>query len=329
MVSGGTVSGDLSSIQSEFSSYSSATSGLSGSWSGPSFENFLSKTENFISEFTATIVGEMESFADACNLYKDYEQARKNLEICQSNISQAQAAEDSSGVRQWSAKASEYKDQMESLKPQIEAALVAASSSKLDAGSMTVSLDASGMSSNFSSSTGGAANGQNFWQVQQNGENCGMTAFLVGVNTLLGENIYTDNAGEWANYGGYSEAIGFGDNPQAQNWINDHGLSNKVTVTGIQNINSKEELYDHLSKGEVVVSSSGGDNIFKRNDGSYQYYDGHYILFYKTENGKCYANDSSVGDPSLAAGVEYTEEDLDRWFAAPGNHGSITMARKD
>ena len=60
---------------------------------------------------------------------------------------------------------------------------------------MTVSLDASGMNSNFSSTAAGAENGQNFWQVQQNQENCGMTAFLVGVNTLLGEMIAKEGKG--------------------------------------------------------------------------------------------------------------------------------------
>ena len=139
MVSSGTVNGDLSSIQSEFSSYTSNTSGLNGSWQGPSFDNFLAKTDNFISEFNSTIEGEMSSFAEACDLYERYVTARKNLETANYNVSEAKKAEDSSAASQWAAKASDYKTEMGNLKPQIEAALVAASSAKLEASTMNYS----------------------------------------------------------------------------------------------------------------------------------------------------------------------------------------------
>ena len=327
MVSSGTVSGDLSSVESGFSSYSSATSGLGSSWQGPSFDSLSGKMDDFIGEFKAAISGEMNAFADACDAYEKYIQALKNQKDAEANVAEAIRVKDASAQSEWEGQVTNFKQQKEDAAEQIRAALIAASSTKLDATALSGS-SVSGSTGAKLGTAAGAANGEKYWQVQQNGENCGMTAFMVAVNTALGENKYTNNAEEWANYGCYSEAIGFSGCDQAQTWINDHGLSDKIEVTGIQNVNSKEELYEHLNRGEVVVSSSGGANIFNRNDGSYENYGGHYITFYKTENGNVYANDSSVGDPSLASGVEYTPEDLDNWFAAPGNHGSITVARK-
>jgi len=327
MVSSGTVSGDLSSVESGFSSYSSATSGLGSSWKGPSFDSLSGKMEDFVGEFKAAISGEMSAFADACDAYEKYVQACNNLKTAEANVAEAIRVKDASAQADWEGKANDYRRQKEDYAEQIKASLMAAASTKLEATALSAS-SISGATGGQTAAAAGAANGQQYWQVQQNGENCGMTAFMVAVNTVLGENKYTNNAEEWENYGCYSEAIGFSGCDQAQTWVNDHGLSDKVVVTGVQNVNSKEELYEHLNKGEVVVSSSGGANIFKRNDGSYENYAGHYITFYRTENGNVYANDSSVGDPSLASGVEYTPEDLDNWFAAPGNHGSITVARK-
>ena len=325
MVSGGTVTGDLGNVESGFSSYSSATSSLGSNWQGPSYDNFIGQVEDFVGEFKATISGEMSAFADACEAYEQYIQAYNNQKTAEGNVAEAIRVKDASAQSTWEGKVTEYKTAKEGFAEQIKASLTAASSSKLDATSL--SGGSIGGSASPNSAAAGAANGQQYWQVQQNGENCGMTAFMVAVNTALGDNKYTNNAEEWANYGSYSEAIGFSGCDQAQTWVNDHGLSDKIKVTGVQNVNTKEELYNHLNKGEVVVSSSGGANIFKRNNGSYDYYDGHYITFYKTSNGNVYANDSSVGDPALASGVEYTPEDLDNWFAAPGNHGSITVAR--
>lgn len=140
MVSSGNVNGDLSTIQSCFSSYSSSTSGLSGSWSGPSFDNFLAKTDDFISEYGSTLDGEMSSFAEACDLYNQYVTARKNYETSNYNINEANKAKDSNAASEWSVKASEYKAEMDNLRPQIEAALVAASSTKLEANSINYSM---------------------------------------------------------------------------------------------------------------------------------------------------------------------------------------------
>ena len=47
MVSGGTVTGDLSSLKSCFQSYNSEVEGLSGSWKGLSYDNLVAKVNEF------------------------------------------------------------------------------------------------------------------------------------------------------------------------------------------------------------------------------------------------------------------------------------------
>ncbi len=246
MVSGGKVSGDLSSIQSEFSSYSSATSGLSGSWSGPSFENFLSKTDDFISEFSSAIVGEMESFADACNLYEEYEQARKNLEICQGNISQAKAAEDSSGVSEWSAKASSYQDQINSLKPQIEAALVAASSTKLEASAV-----------NFSTS-GGA-----------------VTAATIDGNLILSSSGYVFPFAQGVN-APVTSSVGFRNAPTAGASSNHKGTDIGVPIgTEIHSLSSGTVLHAGQAQGYgqwVQIQQDDGKIVTYGHVSKYDFY---------------------------------------------------------
>ena len=168
--------------------------------------------------------------------------------------------------------------------------------------------------------------GEKYFQFQRNKYNCGMTAFLMAVNMMIGKNKYTDNVGEWEKVGGNTTTIGWDNDTIAQNWINNNGLSDQIKVTGIECIHSKEDLYNHLDKGEVVVASSSGQ-VFKRKDGSLVSAD-HYICFYKNEDGVCYANDSrwDSDDADNHTAIPYTPEDLDRFYSM-GAHGSVTLAK--
>ena len=166
--------------------------------------------------------------------------------------------------------------------------------------------------------------GYKFWQVQGNSVNCGATAFTVAVNTLLGKAEY-NNVDVWNQMGSYSEAIGEGGSTQAQNWINSQGLQDEIEVIGVDNINTPEKLIEVLENGGIAVVSAGGQ-VFKHNDGSKASYSGHYIEFYATENGSCYANDSASRNQANQAGVEYTYEDLQQFFA--NYHNSVAIKAK-
>ena len=119
MVSSGQVTSDLNSLTSSFTSLSSAVAELNGSWKGQSYENLNAKVEEFINEFKSAISGQMTSFASACDLYVQYQQAKANLAA-------AQSENDTS-------KASTYSSQISQLKQQIEDALQGASGPSLAA----------------------------------------------------------------------------------------------------------------------------------------------------------------------------------------------------
>ena len=150
MVSSGQVTGDLNSLTSSFTSLSSAVADLNSSWKGQSYENLNAKVEEFINEFKPAISGQMTSFASACDLYVQYQQAK-------SNLASAQSQGDTSS-------ASTYSSQVSQLKQQIEAALQSASGPSLASSSTStlstinagspLGIDAGTYQGKFESSTG-------------------------------------------------------------------------------------------------------------------------------------------------------------------------------
>ncbi len=166
MVSGGTVSGDLNSLKTNLTNYNSEITSLSSNWKGSSYDNLVSKAEEFVSEYQSTISGEMSSFASACDLYAQYVTAKSNLAAAQSAYNQAVAEDDKYGMSVYSAQISEYTSQINSLKAQIESCLASASAISLAAsgssGLSSISIhsgtplgvDAGTYSNTFTSSAG-------------------------------------------------------------------------------------------------------------------------------------------------------------------------------
>ena len=318
MISSGTVSSDLNNLQSVFDKYNSIINELSSVWSGPSYDNLISCADDFSSSYLSTIKGEMEAFLSACDLYNQYLTAKKNLSNSEDNYKEAVRANDSSAINKYNNDISQYQNEVNDLKSHITSYLETASSTKLDYSNFSDIVH-----NTYSSSY--LENGKNFWQPQGNGDNCGITALMVAVNTILGENVYTDNVGEWNDLDCATETMGWtsGDN-MAKRWIHSHGLDDKIEVTGVENIHSREELQEHLRNGEVVVASSSG-KVFKLADGS-TVDRNHYITFYAIdEEGNCYANDSARSDSSNYSGIKYTPEDLDRFYGKGCTNGSVTL----
>ena len=137
MVSGGTVTSDASSLSSYISNYKSSISELSSNWKGASYDNLVSKAEEFASEFGNTIEKEMSAFANACNLYEEYKQTKTSLETAKSNYNKAVASGDQSAASSYNSQVNEYEAKLKSLKSEIESYLQQASSSKLQATSLS------------------------------------------------------------------------------------------------------------------------------------------------------------------------------------------------
>ena len=127
MVSGGTVTSDLSSLKSSFQSYNSEVEGLSGSWKGLSHDNLVTKVNDFFGEYSNAISSEMESFAAACDLYVEYENNKKSLQTAQSNYNTAVTNKDSSAITSYGNQVSTLTSKINTLKTQIESLLASAS----------------------------------------------------------------------------------------------------------------------------------------------------------------------------------------------------------
>ena len=127
MVSGGTVTGDLSTIKNNFTQLNSEISELSNSWKGSSYDNLIQKADEMISEYNGVLNSEMSAFASACDLYQEYYQIKSSLSSTNS--------EDDSQLASRRARLSE-------LKTQIEGLLAAAGSQSLSASSTSATVTA-------------------------------------------------------------------------------------------------------------------------------------------------------------------------------------------
>lgn len=145
MVSGGTVTGDLSSLSSALSNYTSQIDGLSSGWTGPSHDNLSGKAGEFVSEYSGALSSAMESFASACDLYLEYENAKKCYDTSVSNYNKAVANNDNANIGKFQSEMNTYSKQMEEHKKQILSLLSTASSTKLEAASITPNITGGGV----------------------------------------------------------------------------------------------------------------------------------------------------------------------------------------
>lgn len=147
MVSNSQVMSDSSSLSTLLSKYMSLVSELSSSWKGPSYDNFVSKANEFYSSFSSAIESQMSNFGEACSLYEKYRTAKANYNISTSNYNSCVANKDNSGASKYSALIREYSKEMNDLKGQIEASLSAAGGRNLTTASNVSSAVSGGITS--------------------------------------------------------------------------------------------------------------------------------------------------------------------------------------
>ena len=137
MVSGGTVRGDLSSLTSYLKTCSSTISETAGGWKGASADSITTKVEEFVSEATGLLSGEMESFASACDLYLEYEEVKKELASLRSQLSSTKNDDEHKSKRSsLNSSISTQETKLAELKAKIESALSSVSG-KMEASSNT------------------------------------------------------------------------------------------------------------------------------------------------------------------------------------------------
>ena len=285
MVSGGTVSGDLSSLQSYFSQYDSYMSGLDGSWKGASYDSIKSKSSEFSSSFSSTLQSEMSAFASACELYEKYKQTKTDLENARSNYNRAVSNGNQSDASNYNSQVSNLTSELSSLKTQIQGYLQTASSQKLEATSITASAEAAAA----------AADGADATNI--NGKNWADDANFKYFNQSGGWNNYRYSGSNKSNTMGKSgcgptsmamvlASLGYNVNPNATaKWSSDHGYHTDGTEEKYFTAYSKElgvnckvlgknknNIKTALQNNELVILHTG--------HGSYGDFtnNGHYIV---------------------------------------------------
>ena len=172
--------------------------------------------------------------------------------------------------------------------------------------------------------------GDKFHQTQGNGVNCGATAFIVGVNTLLDENRFTDNVGVWASKAfGRDSTISLVEKGKA--WLKDNKLDDLIDFQYVKgDIHKAEDLRAELEKGNIVVISSGSGSEWQRVDAADSkkglYPGGHWICFYGYSEGIFYANDSAVS-AKRGAGCPYTEKQMQQWLDGRSYHVACVLSK--
>ena len=174
------------------------------------------------------------------------------------------------------------------------------------------------------------ADGARYHQVQGNGENCGATSFIVGVNILLNQNRYTDNVKVWRGAGFNGDST----NALAARgaiWLRANGLGDKIRIEEVAgDVHKTSELQQLLEDGNVVVISSGSGSVWNYTGGKKAgnlYPDGHWVVFYHYDNGVFYCNNSAV-NAKYGAGCTYTKSEMQQWLDGRGNHFATVMSLK-
>ena len=132
MVSGGTVTGDASTLKGYLDKYQGEVDGLDANWKGSSHDHLQSIATEFVSEYTG-ITTQMASFASACDLYQEYEQTKTSLSTAESNYNTAVSNKDSSSMTSYGNQVASFKTKLNELKAKIEEALNSAKSPTLTA----------------------------------------------------------------------------------------------------------------------------------------------------------------------------------------------------
>ena len=173
------------------------------------------------------------------------------------------------------------------------------------------------------------SDGAQYHQAQGNDSNCGATAFIVAVNTILHENRYIDNVAVW-------EGPGFnGDSTsdlawRGANWLLANGLQDLISIGTVSgDIHTAQEMRDWLEEGYVIVASSGPGSTWRFADGSestgnFPY--GHWVAFYCYQDGIFYCNDSST-TAAMGAGIAYNEEQMQSWLDGRSNHFATALKK--
>lgn len=258
MISGSTVAGDASAIQSLFSNYTSEMGSLENDdvWSGKSQQNAVSQAEKFISTYSSPLESQLKDFEEAADKYKEWETAKKNQENAEKDLSEAKTKKSNNpdmniDLSSYERNVKKYKDEKEKLEKEIKKLLESVVSEKLDISKETVKTPDSYKLYDF----------VNYYQYnyQQSygygttiaNAGCGPTSMSMVLTYLLGE---THDPVEIANW---SLKRGYHYQGQGTAWSFFDACSKAYGIECEQMGVSKSNIVDSLKAGKTVIMSMG------------------------------------------------------------------------
>ena len=147
MVSGSTVNSGLEEYNSIINSYQSNINSISD-WRGASKDKLSTGAAIFIDEFSRPVYNQFTAFASACDLYNSYLQEKYNLRIATDNYNKAVYNKDTGAMQTFANNITTLNDNIYRMRSDINNLLSAASSPRLSAEKLTLTIYSSMFGSN-------------------------------------------------------------------------------------------------------------------------------------------------------------------------------------
>lgn len=238
MVSGSTVTGDADTFASIMNNYSSSVGDVSSFWTGVSADSLQQKASEFCSEYGSTINNQMAAFAQAVQLYENYQIEKQSVEISKQKYDSAASANDSAKMAEYQNDINTHQQAQENLKGQIESQLETVKGSKLSAVNYSFNNEfVNYYQFNYADYTYGGGTIKTW--------GCGPTSLAMVMTYLLGEEITPIETAAKGDAGGY--AIG------GTTWDYFPAMAEEYGVNCEQLPITSENIINTLQEGNPII----------------------------------------------------------------------------
>lgn len=247
MVSSGTISEISSDLSSSFSEFKAYLSDLNGSWQGSSYNNLISKTEEFTSEFESVISNQLQSFEEAIELYERFKKAKHNLQVSESNYNIAIQNNDKQSIGIFQSDINKYRAEVNSLRAKINSALSNANGPHLEATSISATK---GEFVNYYQTDYPNVQYSDYGTIATYG--CGPTALAMVLTYLLDEEITPIETAQK----GYNSQVNY----TCENgtyWSYFGAMADEYGVSCEQMAMSKENIINNLNDDKTLILIMG------------------------------------------------------------------------
>ena len=279
MVSSGTVLSNLDSFNSISTSIYEQVSSVEGNWEGMSKDNQTTSAKDVISTNKEAIFSQLSSFADALNLYENYQRTKQTIDNLRNNYQTAVNNQDATSANHYATEINNQQSILNSQKSEIDALLSNVKGINVpDATALTL-ISMPGQRGEF----------VNYYQYNYResygygttiaSAGCGPTSMAMVLTAVTGEEVTPVEAANWSlQHGHRVEGNGTA-------WSYFGAISDAYGIECEQMGVSTDNIVSNLKEGKYVIASMAPGHFTKG---------GHFIVLTGiTEDGKI-----TVADPN-------------------------------